>query len=369
MARVPVLDRYLASKAVVATLSALLLLWPLVFLASLDDALSRSLVAVRPAMALAVAFVLSTPVVFALAAAGGAAIFWAWLDREDAFTALQIGLRSPASATRWALLPAALLSLSSLALLRDVHPRAVSWLFDAPWLEERDLSAMLRRAAAADGGLPLLVAGEPEGPAGMRDLRLVAAWSAGTVGVAAERARFGLGERGALELDLERGGLDVERAFSLPGRMEFDRARVALDSGLWLPRRAWRHSSSRPAGSLAEDAERAARVAGDDAARMRARYVFEPWWRLIAALQPLLLSAQILAALARSPSAGTRRAPPWIAFLGVTFLTSSLLGCAKALAYTSLPAALAIAAAGAVVPALVVRLVLSWPPRRRRFRP
>ena len=102
------LGRHLLVRATICVLVGLMCFWPLVFLATLNSAASRSnpLIAMRPMLALEIACVLSAPLVFSVAAAGGTALFQAQLHEARESVAAQLGGASPWWVLSWALVPA-----------------------------------------------------------------------------------------------------------------------------------------------------------------------------------------------------------------------------------------------------------------------
>jgi len=357
-----VLDRYLLRRATHSMLGALAVVWPFLLLASLDKSLSRNaLIALRPLETLIIALISSAPIAFALAAGGGSAWFAAWVQRQDTVVALGAAWRSPTSALRWVVVPALGISVATFAVLEDALPRAVAWVDEAEWIEERDLGHALERLTSfGEDELVATCRLQPDGA--LEDLFAAIALENTTVGVAAQLATATLGDARSLALQLSRGGIDIDPSDRMR-RIRFESARLELGLGFWLPRSPWRRPTARHWSDLPGDERFAQGVVGETNRRIQRRFVFERPFRVAVAFMPLLLSLQVAFGMRRRLLA--RRQQALLTFCSVVFVSAMLLATGKSLATAPTVWPYVFLGLSACVPACITALLVRLVARAR----
>ena len=355
------LGRHLLVRATVCVLKGLLCFWPLVFLAALNSAATRSnpLIAMRPMLALEIAGVLSAPLVFAVAAAGGAALLQAQLHEARESVAAQLGGLSPWSVLRWTLVPSGILSAASLFLLLDLHPAAARTLHGSFWIDPELIPEMMERLDAGARFDHLAYSGHVAGDGAIEDFRLFIEQSDDSpVALAAASAEFELSDAGDISLELTdgvaAGGISGEYSVT------FDEARIGMDLEALIRRgqRRWARADSRPMSALATDRAMAARVVSGEARRMGNRYAIEPWYRIILGLLPLIAASQVVFALAGLSPLIRKPAVTLVAFMSVSLCAAWTLATARSIAAEHFSSALLFLALVPILPGLVARLLV-----------
>jgi lipopolysaccharide export LptBFGC system permease protein LptF len=363
----PTLALYLVRKASAATLAVLLVLGPLLFLTLLasDRGQAEALLALRPWLAGETALVLSAPILFALAAAGGLALLHARLHESGENLALALGTVSPWWVMGWTLMPALLLSLASLGLMVEAHPAAARTLRGTAWIQSELVPALLEERSGSERFDHLAFSGRALGEGRVEDLALVVEDSrGGLVALGASRASFDLAQEGILAIEMIDGVVTTEGADE--GSVRFGEARVEVNlrSLVHTGHGSWLKADSRPIARLAGDARQARKVAGEEARRSANRYAFEPFYRLLLGLLPLLVALQLSVSLCWLSPLENRTLPSLAAFLLISLLSAWMISLARSFAGDSPRTALTLLACSAVVPGAVVWLAL----RGRRWR-
>ncbi len=358
----PTLSRYLIHQTAGFTLKALFCLWPLVFITSLEGALTRTnpLLVIRPWLAGGVAMVLSAPLVFALAAGAGVALLQDHLNATRESLIAQISGVSPWRSVLWALLPAAILSGSSLFLLFDVHPAASRTLRGATWLRSQVLPEMMATLGEAQQFSHLAYSGKPLGEGQVEDLRVFIITARGqSVAVGAKRAELRLADESGLQFGLVDGLLEPGVEGVGPVRFQEGTIGMNLRTLIRHGQGQWAKPDGRPFTQLGGDAEVAAKVAGEAALGQLNRYAFEPYYRFALGFLPLTVAAQILIVLTALWSIKQRRVVVFAAFVIICLSSAWLISGARSFAAHSPGLALSILASSPFLPGVVAWAGLS----------
>jgi hypothetical protein len=330
-----VLGRHLLLRATSCTLSALLLLFPLAFILALDEtAINKNpLLALDPALAIATATVLSTPLVFAISAAVGTVIFHAkLLEDGETLTALLSG-RSPWQCLCWPLVPAGILSASALFLMIDIHPAANRVVRGTSWLQAQQIPELLALVNSSPHFDHLAYSGTPGPDGGIADMRLLLRQPQGApLLLAAEHARFEETDQGEIRIHLTAGIASAGGANSPQVYFEKAQAKTSVEGLVATRQRTWQNPGTRSFRTLSRDVEIAEMVVGQTARKMSNRYRFERRFRLIIGLLPLLLSVQLIVSQIALGAVSRNRLETFLILLWITVLTAWLLATSRSVA-------------------------------------
>jgi lipopolysaccharide export LptBFGC system permease protein LptF len=343
-------------QAVGFTLKALFCLWPLAFFASLDSALTRTnpLLVVQPWLAGVIATVLSAPLVYALAAAAGVALLQAHLNATGENLVAQLSGLSPWRSLCWTLLPAAILSGSSLFLLLEIHPAAAGTLRGTSWLKSQLVPEMMATLGETRQFGHLAYSGRSLGEGQVEDLRLFVTDARGQpVALGAKTAEMQLVADEGLQFALVDGVVDLGLEGASPVRFQRGTIGTNLRSLIRHGQGSWSKPDCRPFAQLGIDAEIAGQVAGEGALRQLNRYAFEPYYRAALGLLPLTAAAQIMIVLTALWSIRQRRIVVFIAFVVICLSSAWLISGARSFAAHSPGLARSLLVSSAFLPGVI----------------
>jgi lipopolysaccharide export LptBFGC system permease protein LptF len=290
--------RHLLQRSILRAAQMHTLLWSIALLAQLNYLFSRGapVLAVNPLKAVVVGLVTVLPLTLPLAATWGtaAALYdWSRHREEEAFAGAG---GSPMKARLWLLFPIVLLAATSAFLQWHGLAKTNHWARDASHLKPIELVKLVSSGKIPINGRVNLQATESESGS-LHDMRIMfrnaTSSSQSHTALSAQKARFKSGQRQTLNMEMDHGWL---QGGFLPAdcpplsfehfQLNFSKSMLGLrDSNTW-------HESNRTLPQVISEQDKFS-----PGSRKWLSLRWEPWYRLIISLLPLILSLQIILAV------------------------------------------------------------------------